>query len=103
MREIRSEPTLSDVRYGPNRRNTLDFWESPAGGPSPLAVFIHGGGFVGGSKEAVDPQARRDLLDAGVAVAAINYTFVTERRIPAAHHDGRRALQFLRSKARTGA
>ncbi len=93
------EPTFSNVRYGPNRRNTLGFWRSAGGPPSPLAVYIHGGGFVGGSKEGIDPYTRRELLGAGIAVAAINYTFVTERRMPAAHHDGRRALQFLRSKA----
>jgi len=74
----------------------LDFWESDASAPSPLALYIHGGGFVGGSKDGIDTAALRRLLDAGISVAAMNYTFVTEAPMPAAHHDGRRALQFLR-------
>ncbi len=92
-------PTHADVRYGPRRRNTLDFWACESGEPSPLALYIHGGGFVGGSKEGLEPAVLRQFLDAGVNVAAMNYTFVTETPMPAAHHDGRRALQFLRSNS----
>ena len=99
MNQSRPKPTHSDVRYGPRTRNTLDFWEVPGDGASPLALYIHGGGFVGGSKDGIETSVLRELLGAGIAVAAMNYTFVTERRIPAAHHDGRRALQFLRSNA----
>ncbi|MBT3269412.1 alpha/beta hydrolase [Candidatus Poribacteria bacterium] len=99
MSPSRPEPTRRDVRYGPRTRNTLDFWASPADGDSPLALYIHGGGFVGGSKDGIETSVLRELLGAGIAVAAMNYTFVTEERIPAAHHDGRRALQFLRANA----
>jgi len=63
-------------------------------------MFIHGGGFRGGSKESLNAPMLRQLLDAGIAVAAINYRLIAHAPLPAAHHDGRRALQFLRSKAR---
>jgi acetyl esterase len=95
----RPAPTHADVRYGPRDRNTLDFWASGSKDPSPLALYIHGGGFVGGSKDGLDGTSLRQLLDAGVSVAAMNYTFITETPMPAAHHDGRRALQFLRHKS----
>jgi acetyl esterase len=39
------------------------------------------------------------LLEAGISVAAIEYRLVSDAPLPAAHHDCRRALQFLRSKA----
>jgi len=92
-------PTQAEVAYGPHPRNVLDFWRAESSSPAPLAVFIHGGGFVGGSKEALDARTLRELLKAGISVAALHYRFVTQSPLPAAHHDCRRALQFLRSKS----
>ena len=41
-----------DVKYGPDERNALDVFaaEQPASGPRPVLMFVHGGGFVGGSR-----------------------------------------------------
>jgi len=39
------------------------------------------------------------LLNSGISVAAINYRYVTNAPLPTPHHDARRALQFIRSKA----
>ena len=41
-------PTHADVQYGPHPRNVLDFWQAPSDKPTPLIVYIHGGGFVAG-------------------------------------------------------
>ncbi len=92
-------PTHQDFRYGPHERNVLDFWQAQARQPTPLAIFIHGGGFRNGSKEQIRPELLRELLAAGISVAALNYRFVEHSPLPAAHHDCRRALQTLRSKA----
>lgn len=93
------EPTHKDFRYGPHERNVLDFWKAETTKPAPLAIFIHGGGFRAGSKEGIQAAALRELRDAGIHVAALNYRFVEQAPLPAAHHDCRRALQTLRSKA----
>ncbi|MEQ8849172.1 alpha/beta hydrolase [Botrimarina sp.] len=83
----------------------LDFWMSPAAGPNPLVMVIHGGGWQGGSKERlhrfVDVTA---LLDAGVSVAAINYRLMRHAEdvtppVKAPLMDAARALQFLRLNA----
>ena len=37
-------PTKSDVSYGPDARNVLDFWDATGKGPRPLLIYIHGGG-----------------------------------------------------------
>jgi len=95
----RPRPTFADVRYGPHERNVLDFWKAQAHDPTPLVVFIHGGGFRAGSKERINAAWLREFLGAGVSVAAINYRFVTQAPLPAAHHDARRAIQFLRAKS----
>jgi acetyl esterase/lipase len=95
----RPAPTFQDVRYGPHERNVLDLFQAEGAGPRPLAVYIHGGGFRGGSKEGINARALNELLAAGVSVAAIHYRFVQQAPLPAAHEDSRAALQFLRSKA----
>lgn len=92
-------PTFANVAYGAHARHRLDFWQAESMTPTPLVLFIHGGGFFRGSKEDVPPDTLQQLLDAGISVAAINYRLIVHARLPAAHHDGRQALQFLRSKA----
>lgn len=97
-------PTFADVKYGPHERNVLDFYQakSPDGRPTPLLVVIHGGGFVAGDKRAHNRNLIQDPLDAGISVAAINYRFVNGKDVlfPIPQHDGARAVQFLRTKAK---
>jgi acetyl esterase len=90
---------LANITYGPHQRNVLDFYRAPSDKPTPVVVFIHGGGFVNGSKENLNAAMRDRLLDAGISVAAINYRYATQAPFPAPMMDGVRAIQFLRSKA----
>jgi acetyl esterase/lipase len=92
-------PTHANVAYGPHEQNVLDVWLAKSDTPTPLVAFIHGGGFRAGSKNSVSAETLRELLEAGISVAAIEYRFISQERLPAAHFDCRRALQFLRSKA----
>ncbi|MBT5708026.1 MAG: DUF1080 domain-containing protein, partial [Verrucomicrobia bacterium] len=100
-------PTLSGVRYGLHERNVLDFWRAESDTPTPLAFVIHGGGWVGGSKERLHRFADTTaLLEAGISVVAINYRFTrqagesgVEPPVKAPLHDAARALQFVRSMA----
>lgn len=93
------KPTHANVQYGSHERNVFDFWQAKSEKPTPLAIFIHGGGFVGGDKSNLNARTLNELLDAGISVAAINYRFVQHAPLPAAHEDSGRALQFLRSKS----
>ncbi len=93
-------PTHADVKYGPHERNVLDFYQAESDKPTPLAVFIHGGGFRGGSKKSLNAGTLQELLKAGISVAAVEYRLVSDKPLPAAHHDSLRALQFIRSKAK---
>jgi acetyl esterase len=98
-RPAKPVPTHQNVSYGPHERNVLDLWLAESTRPTPLVVYIHGGGFRGGSKESLDAGVLRELLDAGISVAALHYRLIAQKKLPAAHGDCRRALQFLRSKA----
>ncbi|QGJ68815.1 Hypothetical protein PBC10988_4780 [Planctomycetales bacterium 10988] len=92
-------PTRANVPYGDHERQVLDFWQAESAEPTPFVLFIHGGGFAAGSKESLKASTLKDLLDAGISVAAVNYRYYQQSPLPAALQDCRRALQFVRSKA----
>ncbi len=98
--ETKPPPDLANVSYGPHERNVMDVWKAKSAQPTPLLVFIHGGGFRGGSKEALAPYLLNGCLASGISVAAINYRLSPEVQFPAHYMDSARAIQFARSKAK---
>lgn len=100
---IRGErATFINEKYGSHERNTFDLWQAKSETPTPLVIYIHGGGFTSGDKSKY--YASEDLvrfLDAGVSVAVINYRFMTEAPfgILASMNDSKRCLQYIRFKA----
>jgi acetyl esterase/lipase len=92
-------PDLQNVKYGPHERNVIDLWKAKSEKPTPLVLFIHGGGFRAGDKSNVAPELLRQCLDAGISVAAINYRLSQQAAFPAPMMDGAQAVQYLRSKA----
>ena len=95
----RPSPTLENVAYGDHERQVLDLYQVDSENPVPLVVYIHGGGFRAGSKGGVPQGLVRGCHEEGIAVASINYRLTGTHSWPAQHHDGRRALQFLRHQA----
>jgi arylformamidase len=91
--------TFSNVKYGPHERNVLDFWQATSNTQAPLLIYIHGGGWRGGDKSTLSPDILKFMLGHGISVAAINYRYSDQARLPAPVHDAARAVQFLRSKA----
>lgn len=91
--------TFDDVSYGDHPNQVIDFWKADVEEPAPLVVYIHGGGFRGGSHEKVDGKVIQRYLDAGIHHASVEYRFIKHARLPAPHEDAVRALQFIRSKA----
>jgi acetyl esterase/lipase len=96
---LAADPTLGDVRYGPYERHVLDFYQAGPGGPSPVLIFFHGGGFRGGDKRSFRDNAGA-YLKAGIAVVSANYRLSSQAIYPAPMLDGARVVQFVRSKAR---
>jgi acetyl esterase/lipase len=93
---------LSNVKYGDHPRQVLDFYPAKSDKPTPVVLYIHGGGWRGGDKKT-NPQA---FLARGISVVAINYRYVqnaaadkVEPPVKAPLGDAARALQFVRSKA----
>lgn len=98
--DAKPAPDLADIKYGPHQRNVLDLWKARSDRPTPLVVFIHGGGFSAGGKEKIRTSLLRGLLARGISVMAINYRFSPEVAFPAHHLDSVRAIQFARLHAR---
>ena len=98
--------TMTSVSYGKHKRHILDFWKAPSDKPTPLVFVIHGGGWVGGSKEKLHRFADTTaLLEAGISVVAINYRLMKHSKdvsppVKAPLEDAARALQFVRNKAK---
>lgn len=96
----RPNPTHADVSYGPHDRNKLDLWLAKSDAPTPLVVYIHGGGFVNGSKAGANPEMIQGCLQAGVSFMSINYRFRESAPIQDILRDCARSIQFVRSKAK---
>jgi hypothetical protein len=92
-------PTKADIKYGPYPRNLLDFWQAKSDKPTPLIVFIHGGGFRVGDKSQAPGSACKIALDSGVSFASISYRFLPKTPIQDILRDCARAVQYLRCNA----
>lgn len=100
------EPTHFDVAYGPHLKQRIHFWQAESDKPTPLLLFIHGGGWMAGGRLSGLSTTLNDFLDAGISVASVEYRFIPEATadgvVPPVEgplHDAARALQFIRSKA----
>jgi acetyl esterase/lipase len=90
-----------DLEYVPggHERQRLDLYlpEKPDG-LLPVIVWVHGGGWLGGSKEGGGPAL--PLVSKGYAVAAINYRLSQDATFPAQIEDCKTAIRWLRAHAK---
>jgi acetyl esterase/lipase len=91
-----------NIQFGVHDGDLLtgDYYAPPGTGPYPALVAVHGGGWqlrTGESYQYWGPY----LAHRGYVLFAMNYRLVhgTKNRYPAAVHDTRAAVQFLRSQA----
>ncbi|MBK8099977.1 MAG: alpha/beta hydrolase fold domain-containing protein [Planctomycetes bacterium] len=87
----------SEVSRDP-KRNRLDLWLPADVTNPPLVMFIHGGSWMGGSKDDLPGVALR-LVGHGFAAAMINYRLNPGARWPAFAEDGAAAFAWLRTHA----
>lgn len=89
-------------KYGTHERNVFDLWLAKSEKPTPLVVYIHGGGFTEGDKSRyyLSEDVVR-FLEAGVSVALINYRFMNQPPygILGSMNDSKRCIQYLRFHA----
>ena len=92
---------LKDVVYGDvdGRALRLDILrpDPSPDAPLPAVVHIHGGGWMGGSKDDGNPN--EGLARAGFFTVNIEYRLTPEATFPAQIHDAKRAVRWLRAHA----
>ena len=102
----------ADVSYGEEELNRFDIYLPDCDEPTPLVIYIHGGGFTGGDKGRTHSEHAaeiREFLQACVAWATINYSLLeipdadgdleaaaAQGGVRSSLDDTARALQFMR-------
>lgn len=100
---------LFDIRYANHqglRPLTLDVYRVPEGSPKPAIVFIHGGGFMGGSNRGGSlpmswpmPTLMAQIAARGYVVIAPNYRLSGEAKFPAQLEDAKAVVRWTRANA----
>ena len=92
--------TLTNIAYAnTSNAQVLDLYLPKGDGPFPVVVNIHPGGFFSGDKDMVPGTPGKTMLEAGYAIASINYRLSGEAPFPAAVQDAKAAVRFLRANA----
>lgn len=95
-------PTFIDVDYvgNNNEKQKMDLY-IPAGltSPAPVIVFIHGGGWLAGSKGSENIPFFQQSYNSGFICADINYRLSTDSVWPAQIEDCKTAIRFLKANA----
>lgn len=94
-------PTHAKVAYATGSPSQqLDIYLPKTGtGPFPVIVFIHGGGFMVGDKNDGQEVPAVSAVDRGYAVVSVNYRMSGEAKFPAAIHDIKAAIRFIKANA----
>ncbi len=69
-------------------------------GPFPAVLCIHGGGFRAGKRDSYDTLCVQ-LAERGYVAATISYRLAPQHKFPAAVHDTKAAVRWLRANAKT--
>lgn len=89
---------IHDIPYGDQPRTQLDLYVPDGVENPPVLVFLHGGWWRSGDKSHLQQFGRiQSLLDAGIAIAALNYTYSSEKIWPAQIDDVMAGLAFVRN------
>jgi acetyl esterase/lipase len=94
---VKAQTDLEYVKDGHERQKLDLYLPEKAEGPLPLIVWIHGGGWQGGSKNGCPVLF---LTTKGYAVASINYRLSQHAQFPAQIEDCKTAIRWLRANAK---
>ncbi|CEG26924.1 alpha/beta hydrolase [Bacillus sp. B-jedd] len=75
-----------------------DFYRAGRNNQTPVVVYIHGGGFIWGSREDINEELLKLFLDNGFAVFSIDYRLAPESMLASILEDVEDALAWLRTE-----
>ncbi|HET9396716.1 MAG TPA: alpha/beta hydrolase, partial [Nitrospiraceae bacterium] len=103
--DVESHPDLIYSTLPGYRPMRLDLYRQTAGAnPRPLVVYVHGGGWQSGHTRHSGafenwPEVLASLARRGYVVASLEYRLSGEAKFPAAIHDVKNAIKWLRASA----
>ncbi|MDE4084901.1 alpha/beta hydrolase [Planococcus maritimus] len=90
---------IKDIRYHASDNAFMDlYYPADATGPLPVILWVHGGGFIGGSKDSRQDYGMT-LANAGFLVANIDYALAPGQLYPGPVIQANEALKFLSGSA----
>ncbi len=96
----RIAPTHPDEKYGEHEKQAFDLYLVDSDKPTPLFIWIHGGGFRGGDKRGVNANMLKRFAEHGVSFASMNYRLSDAGPYPMQMLDSARGLQTIRRRAK---
>ena len=96
-----SYTVFKNISYGPDKKNNLDLWIADPESKTPFVIYIHGGGFGAGSKNAAYTKNNfkrvKRLLENNISFATIDYRYKNnDDFLLSSLNDAKRALQYLK-------
>src|ERR1019366_5521564 len=80
---------------------SMDYYPPEGPAPHPIAIIIHGGGFIGGTgKNMSEAYCAYFLAPAGYAVFSINYRLAPKDPYPYMVYDVERSIRYIRYNAK---
>jgi len=92
---------FKNISYGTDKKNKLDLWIASTELKTPFVLYIHGGGFGSGNKNAAYSKDNfkriKSLLENNISFATIDYRFKNnDDFLLTSFNDAKRALQYLK-------
>ncbi|MEO2035251.1 MAG: alpha/beta hydrolase [Planctomycetaceae bacterium] len=93
-------PAHTDVAYDDDHKSQcVDVYLAKSDKPTPVMIYIHGGGWRAGSKQSVPGWLKAFVTAGELSVVAVEYRFTDVATHPAQVNDCLRAIQFVRQNA----
>jgi hypothetical protein len=76
VRPSTPEPIEANVPYGKHPKQVVDFYKAESREPTPVVIYIHGGGWGAGSKGNIAGWSVDKYLEHGISVVSVEYRFI---------------------------
>jgi len=94
---VLAKPGIVYQRYG-SREMHLDLFQPKGRGLFPAVILVHGGAWITGNHAMENPFAM-ELARRGYVAATVEYRLSNEAKYPAAIHDLKASIRWLRANA----